>query len=201
MDAPFIENTLASAYDIRNAIVEAEREQLNKKQRHEERQLEFYLTFINRLTAAEFFSPLLTSVSHELIGRFHPKSRTSIHASFITPSDYFDAPGYFQIKFLSSGLLEYEGYDMDIDFCRKLVESITPFVGKKVIELMDIKGWRVWWTKTHFCFQDKNEWQLIQDSMLIGSLYRDIHYGKQDRISRVVSSSLARLDIGQGINN
>jgi hypothetical protein len=56
--------TLASAYDIRNAIVEAEREQLIKKQRHEERQLEFYLTFMNRLTAAEFFSPLLTSVSH-----------------------------------------------------------------------------------------------------------------------------------------
>jgi len=191
--------TLASAYDIRNAIVEAEREQLIKKQRHEERQLEFYLTFMNRLTAAEFFSPLLTSVSHELIGRFHPKSRTSIHAEFITPSDCYDAPGYFQVKFLSSGLLEYEGYEMDVEFCRKLVESVTPFVAKKVHELMDIKGWRVWWTKTHFCFQDKNEWQLIQDSMLIGSLYRDIHYNlPQERSSRVVSSSLARLD---GVNN
>jgi len=199
-----MENTLASAHDIRNAIVEAEREQLRNKQRYEERQLDFYLSFVNRLTAVDFFAPILSSVSHEIIGRFHPKSRMSIHAEFITPSDSYDSPGFFQIRFLNSGLVETaEGGEFDIDFCRKLVESVTPYVMRRVSEVMSLKGWRAWWSKSHFCFQDKNEWQLIQDSMLIGSLYRDVIFrdAEEHSSSRVEPSSLVRLDLFNRGNN
>ena len=185
--------SFATARDVRNLIVAAEQDHLASKKRYEQTQYDFYQTFMQSLTTERFFNPLLTSTSKELIGRFTPSSRISIHASFITPGEYIDTPGYFQIKFLSAGHPNWT-QEHDQSFCQNLISRITPYTQQKTRERMELHGWKVWWTSTHFCFQDANEYQLVQDALILGSLYQDI-LPKEFNTTKIESSCLTRLDL------
>lgn len=186
------EITVATASDVRNAILQAERECFHLKQTLENGQLDFYMTFMNLLSAAEFFLPLLTSVSKEIQGRFNTRSRISIHASFVSPGEFCDSPGYFQIRFLSAGFLNTTP-EWDKDFCKKAIAALSPYVQKRVRYHMERKGWKVWWTPDHFCIQDANEYQLIQDALTLGNLFREVQ-PLMLRDSRIESANLVRFD-------
>ena len=190
----------ATSTDVRNLIVQAEQDHLATKKRNEAAQISFYRTFFQCLTTERFFAPLLTSTSKELIGRFNASSRMSIHASFITPGSYHDTPGYFQIKFLSAGMNNWT-QEYDEAFCSNLTARITPYVQEHTRKIMEAHGWKVWWTPTHFCFQDANEYQLVQDALILGSLYQDI-VPKDVLSTKVEASCLTRLDLSKlSVNN
>lgn len=191
--------TLASAQEVRNAIVKAEEEHLIAKQRFEKLQSDFYSAFTNLLTAEEFFSPLLTSASKEIVGRFSLRSRISVHACFISPGKYTDTVGYFQIKFLSMGNSNVT-QEFDTNFCEKAIHQLSPYVQNCVQKCFETYGWKVWWTPTHFCFQDANEYRLVQDALILGSLYRSIQ-PLDDTTEKVQSSCLTRLDLSNVLNN
>jgi hypothetical protein len=193
--ADYVHISMASAQDVRNAIVATEQTHLRLKKQFETDQLDFYLSVINCLTNEDFFNPILTSISNEIIGRFCSRLRVGIHATFVTPGDFSDLPGYFQIKFTSTGFHNCTpAYDKH--YCEKLTESVSPYVQGVVRRAMEKKGWKVWWTPTHFCFQDANEYQLIQDALFIGSLYRDIQ-PLEIKEDKVQSSCLTRLDLSK----
>ena len=185
--------SFATALEVRNLILDAEREQLNAKKRNEQSQLELYHALISRLSTVEFFNPLLTSVSKEIVGRFSATTRLSIHAVFITPGGYVDTPGYFQIKFLSCGLPNCTP-EYDQSFCHSAIAAVTPYVQRYVRTLFEGNGFKVWWTPTHFCFQDANEYYLVQDAFILSSLYKDVAPQTIER-ERVHSSCLTRLDL------
>lgn len=168
------EITVATASDVRHAILQAERECFSVKQNLENLQLDFYMTFINLLTATEFFLPILNSVSKEIIGRFNPRSRICIHAAFVSPGEFCDTPGYFKVRFLSRSGFTNTTVEYDREFCKKATSTLSPYVQKRVRFYMEQKGWKVWWTTDHFCIQDANEYQLVQDALTLGSLFRDI---------------------------
>jgi hypothetical protein len=192
--------SFATARDVRNLIVAAEQDHLASKKRYELSQCDFYQTFMNSLTTERFFNPILTSTSKELIGRFIPSSRISIHASFVTPGEFTDTPGYFQVKFLSAGHPNWT-HEYDKCFCENLIQRVTPYTQQKVRDCMEIHGWKVWWTLNHFCFQDANEYNLVQDALILGSLYKDI-VPQALKTSKVDSSCLTRLDLSNlTVNN
>lgn len=191
-DLGLAEITVAPASEVRSSILQAERECFNFKQNLENLQLDFYMTFMNLLTAVDFFNPILSSVSKEIQGRFNPRSKIAIHAAFVCPGEFCDTPGYFKINFLSSGFVNTT-QEWDKDFCRKATAILSPYVQKRVRFYMDRQGWKVWWTPDHFCIQDKNEYQLVQDALILGSLFKEIQpLSLYD--NRVEPSSLSRFD-------
>jgi len=183
---------VATASDVRNAIVKAERECFNAKQELENFQLDLYMTFMNLLTASEFFIPILNSPTKKIVGRFTVRSKIGIHASFLSPGDFCDTPGYFQVRFLSVGFPNTTT-EWDRDFCKKATCSLSPYVQKRVRFHMERKGWKVWWTPDHFCIQDANEYQLIQDASCLGSLFNDIQPISLND-NRMCIGSLIRFD-------
>jgi hypothetical protein len=187
------ENTIAAASDVRNAILQAEREVFTTKWNLENAQLDFYMNFINLLTTIDFFNPILTSVSKEIFGRFNPRSKISVHATFLSPGEFCDSPGYFQVHFLSSGFPNITP-SWENDFCKKAHCNVSPYVQKRVRSFMENKGWRVWWTPDFFCFQDANEYHLVQDAMTLGSFFKDIQ-PLSLHSHRAESSRLSRLDL------
>jgi hypothetical protein len=186
------EITIATASDVRNAILQAEREVFTAKWNLENAQLDFYMNFINLLTTIDFFNPLLTSVSKEIFGRFNSRSKISVHAAFLSPGEFCDSPGYFQVRFLSSGFPNITP-QWENDFCKKAHCNVSPYVQKRVRFFMEKQGWRVWWTPEHFCFQDSNEFYLVQDAMSLTSFFKDIQ-PLNIHSNRTESSRLTRLD-------
>jgi hypothetical protein len=183
---------MESADNVKNLITSAEASILEEAKSTERLQHKLYFEFLNLLTNERFFTPLLTSLSREIVGRFCLESRMAINASFYTPglTQFRDSPGYFQVSFISSGLPNIT-LSFDKNLCLSLTSALSPHVRKCVETHLKQLGWECWWTSTHFCFQEANRYYLIQDSILLGSLFPP---SKAPPSSRVEQSRLVRFD-------
>jgi hypothetical protein len=161
---------LESADNVRNLITEAERVFFEEKKSIERMQHQIYSEFLDLLTSENFFIPLLTSVSKEIVGRFCLQSRIAIHASFCSPGQFIDAPGFFKVSFTSTGLPNVS-QAFDLNASQSLTMAPSPYVKSLVRLQMEAVGWKCWWTATHFCFQECNEFKLIQDAIRLGTLF------------------------------
>jgi hypothetical protein len=182
---------LESADNVRNLITEAERVFFEEKKSIERMQLNVYQELLDLLTNENFFIPLLTSVSKEIVGRFCLQSRIAIHATFCSPGKFIDAPGFFKIRFTSTGLPNVSKA-FDTNASQSLTMAVSSYVKTMVRVQMDAVGWKCWWTDTHFCFQECNEFKLVQDALRLGSLFKLVD--TEEEINQIKASRLCRAD-------
>lgn len=181
---------LESADNVRNLITEAERVFFEEKQSIERMQLRVYQEFLDLLTCENFFTPLLTSVSKEIVGRFCLQSRIAIQASFCSPGQFIDAPGFFKILFTSTGSPNVS-QAFDANASQSLTMALSNYVKSMVRRQMEAAGWKCWWTPTHFCFQECNEFKLVQDAIRLGSLF---NVDTTNEAKKIETSRLCRSD-------
>lgn len=187
---------MESADNVKNLITSAEAAILQEAKSTESLQFKIYFSFLDLLTNDRFFKPLLACPARELKGRFCLESCISVHAQFYTPglSQFRDSPGYFKISFISCGLPNVTAA-FDTDICASLTAALSPYVRTHVENHLKILGWECWWTNTHFCFQEANRYYLIQDSILLGSLFPPSKPQQtQSQPTRVEQSRLVRFE-------
>jgi hypothetical protein len=189
------------AEDVRDLTRQTEQQCFNSKQQLELNQLQLYMNFLELLTTADFFTPLLSSPSRELNGKFHPKSNIWIHASFLCPGDFVDTPGYFRVRFVSSGFSPKTAFSKwDDNFCSKATTCLSPYVQSRIRYHMERQGWKVWWTSEYFCFQDNHEFKLVQDAIKLSTHFNDVQPLRIHE-TRLESSSLCRFTSLRDDNN
>lgn len=68
-------------------------------------------------------------------------------------------PGFFQLK--------------SADLAHGLNGKIDTSVQEKVRVYLRERGWKCWWTLDSFCFQDANDFDLVEKGMKLFACYRD----------------------------
>ena len=167
---------MESADTIRQLINSANEDILKEIRTTEQLQNTVYNDFLDILTTDNFFSPLLQSKSKELVGRFCIHSRVAVHAAYISngTSAFLDSPGHFEVSFTASGLANVSS-SWDQFFCTALTTNLSPYVQNKIRFTLSTKGWKCWWANGKFNFQPTMDAKLIEESILLSSLYpRDV---------------------------
>lgn len=163
---------MESADAVRQLMNSANEDILNEIRTTEQLQNTVYNDFLDLLTTENFFAPLLQSKSKELVGRFCINSRIAVHAAYITcgTSVFLDSPGHFEVSFTACGLPNVS-MSWDQYFCVALTGNLSPYVQNKIRFTLNTKGWKCWWTNGKFCFQPSMDAKLIEESVLLASLY------------------------------
>jgi len=163
---------MESADAVRQLMNSANEDILNEIRTTEQLQNTVYNDFLDLLTTENFFAPLLQSKSKELVGRFCINSRIAVHAAYITcgTSVFLDSPGHFEVTFTSSGLANVSS-SWDQYFCIALTNNLSPYVQNKIRFTLSTKGWKCWWANGKFLFQPSMDAKLIEESVLLASLY------------------------------
>ena len=167
---------MESADAVRQLINSANEDILKEIRCTEQLQQTVYNDFLDLLTIENFFAPLLQSKSKELVGRFCINSRIAVNASYQTSgsAEYLDSPGHFEITFTSSGLANVSS-SWDQYFSQALTLNVSPYVQNSVRFSLTTKGWKCWWANGKFFFQPSMDAKLIEESILLASLYpRDV---------------------------
>lgn len=163
---------MESSDAVRQLINSANEDILKEIRATEQLQNSVYNDFLDLLTTENFFSPLLQSKSKELVGRFCINSRIAVNASYQTAgtAEFLDSPGQFEISFTSSGIANVSS-SWDQYFALSLTSNLSPYVQNKVRFQLSTKGWKCWWAKGKFIFQPAMDSKLIEESLLLASLY------------------------------
>jgi hypothetical protein len=163
---------MESADAVRQLINSANEDILKEIRTTEQLQNTVYNDFLDLLTTENFFAPILQSKSKELVGRFCIHSRLAVHAAYIScgTSAFLDSPGHFEVTFTSSGLANVSS-SWDQYFCVALTTNLSPYVQNKIRFTLSTKGWKCWWTAGKFLFQPSMDARLIEESILLSSLY------------------------------
>ena len=163
---------MESADSVRQLINSANEDILKEIRSTEQLQQSVYNDFLDLLTNENFFSPLLQSKSKELVGRFCINSRIAVHAAYIScgSSVFLDSPGHFEVSFTASGLANVSA-SWDQYFCAALTSNLSPYVQNAIRFSLSTKGWKCWWTNGKFLFQPSMDARLIEESILLASLY------------------------------
>ena len=163
---------MESADTVRQLINTANEDILKEIRNTEQLQNSVYNDFLDLLTTDNFFSPLLQSKSKELVGRFCVQSRIAVNATYQTAgtAEFLDSPGHFEITFTSSGLANVSS-SWDQFFCISLTTNLSPYVQNSVRFKLSTKGWKCWWNHGKFFFQPSMDAKLIEESILLASLY------------------------------
>lgn len=163
---------MESADAVRQLISCANEDILKEIRSTEQLQQTVYNDFLDLCTNENFFLPLLQSKSKELVGRFCVHSRIAVHATYQTcgSAEYLDSPGHFEIVFTSSGLANVSS-SWDQYFSQALTLNLSPYVQNSVRFSLSTKGWKCWWAHGKFYFQPAMDAKLIEESILLASLY------------------------------
>jgi len=63
------------------------------------------------------------------------------------------------------------------DIPRGLNGNIDRRVQDKVRTFLRERGWQCWWTEDSFCFQDRQDFELVEKGMFLFATYRDVGAG------------------------
>jgi hypothetical protein len=188
---------MESADAVRQLINTANDDILKEIRSTEQLQQTVYNDFLDLLTNENFFAPLLQSKSKELVGRFCIHSRISVHATYQTSgaAEYLDSPGHFEIEFTSSGLANVSS-SWDQYFSQSLTTNLSPYVQNTVRFGLSTKGWKCWWANKKFMFQPAMDAKLIEESILLASLYSSRDAPRTEAVHR----SPLLLDLSMPLN-